>query len=235
MAGRSACARVPIARLRRIACPQQRWSCPRAGCARQISTLPNRDDQACPRRRQLSPKAAEMPGYGAPEWRANRKFNLDGREATGYDAAQDYLTEQAKRRRASSGLTVQAFRQLLALQAARASLRRRSPPSILRAGSFDDPCGLMGSSGQARACSSFAMARATKRRTPRRSSGFGCRRRQPSNVRRGHGQRRHAQTCRVGCCGLVHGTSTQMEARAQIRAASEDSDVGFARWAPSFK
>jgi hypothetical protein len=39
----------------------------------------------------------------------------------------------------------------------------------------------------------------------------------------------------VGCCGLVHGTSTQMEARAQIRAASEDSDVGFARWAPSFK
>ena len=45
-----------------------------------------------------------MPGYGAPEWRANRKFNLDGREATGYEAAQDYLTEQAKRRRASSGL-----------------------------------------------------------------------------------------------------------------------------------
>jgi len=35
---------------------------------------------------------------------ANRKFNLDGREATGYDAAQDYLTKQAKRRRASSGL-----------------------------------------------------------------------------------------------------------------------------------
>ena len=72
MAGRSACARVPIARLRRIACPQQRWSCPRAGCARHISTLPNRDDQACPRRRQLSPKAAEMPGYGAPEWRQSQ-------------------------------------------------------------------------------------------------------------------------------------------------------------------
>jgi hypothetical protein len=37
-----------------------------------------------------------MEGYGTPEWKENRLGNLDGREAVGYDAIQNYLTKRAR-------------------------------------------------------------------------------------------------------------------------------------------
>src|SRR5258708_39799659 len=38
------------------------------------------------------PPTNEMPGYGGSEWRAHRPVTLAGRNANGWDAAQDQLT-----------------------------------------------------------------------------------------------------------------------------------------------
>jgi hypothetical protein len=47
------------------------------------------------KRAQSLPRTETMPGYGTPDWKENREFNLSGRKAVGYKAAQDYLTQQA--------------------------------------------------------------------------------------------------------------------------------------------
>ena len=46
----------------------------------------------------------EMEGYGSPEWTQNRRVILGDREAVGWDAARDYLTEQARKSAGPGGV-----------------------------------------------------------------------------------------------------------------------------------